>query len=63
MYIFNPFTQYEDGYEIVERIKSWELRVITNKRLGELLECEKKIAKIDNIMNTQQYYNCITISN
>jgi len=43
MYI-NSFTQYEDGFEIVQNEKL-RIRVISNKRLWELLECEKKDRK------------------
>ena len=60
-YVFyNPYTPYEIDYELVQRIKNWELRVIENKRLWELLECEEKIRKMEIIMKNKQYYNTIT---
>lgn len=62
-YIINPFTEYQDWFEIIERLNKWELRIITNKRLWELIECEEKIKNIDNVLRKKQYHNSITLSN
>lgn len=56
----NPFTKYEDWFELVERIKKWELRVLTNKRLWELLEYEAKIKNIKDVIQNEQLWNSCT---
>ncbi len=58
--MYNPFTQYEESFELVERINKWELRVLTNKRLWELLEYEAKIKNIKDIMENEQFWNSCT---
>ena len=62
-YIRNPFTKYQDWFEIINKLNNWEYRLIENKRLWELLEYEAKIREMEKIMQSKQYYNNCTISN
>lgn len=62
-YIRNPFIEYQDWFEIINKLNNWEYRLIENKRLWELLECEAKIENIEKTLKNKQYYNSCTISN
>lgn len=62
-YFMNPFFAHEEAYNIFEKIKNWELRIIENKRLWELLEKEAKLKEIQKILQYQQLNNCCTITN
>jgi hypothetical protein len=56
-------TEYEDWYDILCKLNSWELRLIENDRLWYLLECEKKILQINNIVTSKKTTFSDTISN
>ena len=63
MYINNPFIEYQDWFDIINKLNKWEYRLIENKRLWELLEYEAKIKGMEKILKNKQYYNSCTIWN